>query len=486
MRKWVLVILAVMMLAPVYAGADQKQDKQAIIDELSVFSDTNPNALAQVVYLLGDGYSRDNKVDKAIALYEKAANVIGNEDILNRLGNLYNQKQDYAKAADVYQKLVGLKPDNTGYVQMLSSAYKNAGQKDKAALVWEDLTKSSKSAEVFIQAANFYNGENETDKALAAVKKAIELAPDNISYLQTLEGFYMRAEKFTDAEALCNKIAAVAKDQWLKDWSSMELINIYQKQNKIAELAEKFEKDLSQSLKDIAKYRALAELYQRNNEQDKAIGVYEKAVANGMDDKETNNRLLDLYERSNKLDKAEAQIKKIIAMSPQDAYLNERLANMLNTAGKKDEAKKTWEQVLAKSPTDAGAFSRYGDRLNEWGDSEGAVAQYKKAQEIDPKNLWYTMRVADIYIAKGNTDAAKKELNAIQTKTTDTWMKQEVDRKIKDLEARSKVAVVTPVAPAKETAPAVTAPKASPKAPEAKPVVPAAKPAAKKKGLFNR
>ena len=117
MRKWILVILAVMMMAPAAASADQKQDRHAIIDELSAFSDTNPNALTQVVYSLADNYIKDNKIDKAIALYEKAANVItGNEDILNRLGNLYSQKQDHAKAADIYQKLAGLKPDNTGYV----------------------------------------------------------------------------------------------------------------------------------------------------------------------------------------------------------------------------------------------------------------------------------------------------------------------------------------------------------------------------------
>ena len=248
---------------------------------------------------------------------------------------------------------------------MLSSAYRNAGQKDKAAMVWGNLTKNSKNAEVFIQAANFYSGENETDKALAAMKKAVELTPDNINYLQMLEGFYMRAEKFSEAEALCDKIAAAAKDQWLKDWSNMELINIYQRQNKLADLAGKFEKELGQFSKDISIYKKLAELYQRSNEQDKAIGVYEKALANGLDDRDVSNRLLDLYERSNKLDKAEAQIKKIIAASPQEIYLNERLANLLNTAGKKDEAKKAWEQILAKSPADAGAFLRYGDRLNE-------------------------------------------------------------------------------------------------------------------------
>ncbi|MCX5692095.1 MAG: tetratricopeptide repeat protein [Candidatus Omnitrophica bacterium] len=483
MRKWILVILAVMMMAPMYATADQKQDKQAIIDELSAFSDTNPNAFAQVVYLLGDSYHRDNKIDKAIALYEKAANVItGNEDILNRLGNLYNQKQDYAKAADIYQKLAGLKPDNAWYVQMLSASYKNAGQKDKAVLVWENLTKNSKNAEVFMQAANFYNDEKDTEKAIAAIKKAIELAPDNVGYLQVLEGFYMRAEKFSDAETVCNKILSSAKEAWFKEWADMELINIYQRQNKLAELAVKFENDLSQSPKDIAKYRKLAELYQRNNELDKAVGIYEKAIAAGLDDRDTNNRLLDSYERASKFDKAEEQLRKIIGMAPDDNYLYERLANLLSNAGKKDDAKKTWGQLLSKLPNDAGAYSRYGDRLMGWGDADSGIAQYRKAQSLDPKNMWYTMRIADMLIGKEKFDAAKKELNDIISKTEDQWLKQEAGRKIKDIEARISIAKpAVPAVAAQPVQPEVKAPAVSAVAPAPAKAV---KPAEKKKDLL--
>lgn len=448
MRKWFLVTLAIIiMMAPLYARADQKEDKQVIFDELNALSEANPNKLVPIVYLLEESYSKDNNIDRAIALYEKAVNVIkGNEDMLNRLGNLYNQKQDYAKAVVVYQKLVELRPDNVGYVQMLSSAYKNAGQKDKAVSVWENLMKTSKNAEVFLQAANFYNGENELDKALVAVKKAIELAPDNPSYLQTLEGFYMKAEKFTEAEALCNKILSTASDidQWLKDWSGMELINIYQRQNKIAELAEKFEKDLSQSPKDVSKYRRLVELYQRSNDKDKAIAVYEKAIDAGLNDRDIKNRLVDMYELANKLDKAEEQLKNIISASPQEIYLKERLANLLYTQGKKDEAKETWNEILAKSPADAGMFSRYGDRLNAWGDTDDAVAQYRKAQALDGANLWYTMRIADILIAKGKPDNAKKELNSIITKSKDESIKKEAERKIKDLESVAAVPHVQP------------------------------------------
>ncbi|MBU1913182.1 MAG: tetratricopeptide repeat protein [Candidatus Omnitrophica bacterium] len=487
-----VIFVAILLIFPAAGFSIEKADRDAILQELSGFMDKNPEVIRTAISMMADEYGRQKKTDEAIALYEKALKILpDNEDFLNRLGDLYNQKENYAKAAEIYKKMADAKPDNVWNFQRLSDAYTRAGDKAKATAVWEDLLKKSTKAEVFMQAANFYTGINDTEKALASIKKAIELAPDNTGYMQNLESIYMRAEKFADAEALCNKILTTAKDQWIKDWANSEFINISQRQNKLPELAAKLEKDLGSSGKDISKYKNLAEVYMRTNENDKAIGVYEKAVAAGLDDKDTNGRLLDIYERANKLDKAEAQVKKIIGMAPNDNYLYERLAGILNTAGKKEDAKKVWLELLAKTPNDIGVFARYGDRLNEWGDSDGAVAQYRKAQTLDAVNLWYTMRVADIYIGKGKLDEAKKELNNIIAKTKDTWLKQQAENKIKELEGKPKeampVSAGTVIVPAAEkTAPAAQPPKAV-TAPQTR-SAPAkeAKPETKKKGFFSR
>lgn len=465
------------------ADKAEKADKDAILQEISAFIDKSPDIIRPVIFSIADEYVNTNKVDEAIALYDKALKILpDSEDLLGRLANLYNRKADYLKSADIYKKMTELKPENTWYFNMLSDAYRNAKLDDKAAGVWEELMKKSNNPDIFIQAANFYNSQNNTDKAILAVKKAIELKPDNMSYLQALEPYYVRLEKFSDAEAVCNKVLAGAKDVWMKDWANSELINIYQKQNKLAELAAKFEKELGQAPKELSGYRKLADLYQRSNERDKAIEVYEKAVSAGLDDRDINNRLLDLYEAANKFDKAESQLKKIIAIAPQENYLYERIANLLNKAGKKEEAKKAWLELLAKAGSDASAFSRYGDRLNEWGDVEGAIAQYRKAQSLDAKNLWYTMRIADILISKEDFSAAKKELTGIIGQTTDNWMKQEAERKIKDIEAKLSAVKAEPAKPVT----AVTAPVPIKPAPEKPVAAKGTKPQEKKKGFFSR
>ncbi|HAZ10658.1 MAG: hypothetical protein A2047_04190 [Omnitrophica bacterium GWA2_41_15] len=474
---FVVFIIAAILMLPFPAFAVEKQDKDAILQEISAFIDKAPNTIRPIIFSIADEYARANKIDEAIALYEKALKILpSSEDLLGRLANLYNRKKDYLKSADIYKKMIELKPENIWYYNVLSDTYKSAKLDDKAAALWEDLMKKSNNPDIFMQAANFYKNQNNTDKAVLAVKKAIELKPDNTAYQQALESYYVKLEKFSDAEAICNKILTGSKDAWVKDWANSELINIYQKQNKLPELAVRFEKDLAQAPKELSGYRKLAELYQRNNERDKAIEVYEKAVGLGSDDKDINMRFLDLCENSEKFDKAEAQIKRIIASNPQDFYLYERLANIFVKAKKVDEAKKTWQQLLEKAPNDAGTFSRFGDRLNEWGDTNGAIQQYRKAQSLDTNSLRYTMRIADLLVNHGKIEDAKKELNNIIAKAADAWTKKEAERKVKDLEVKAKEAVSIPAVVA-------VSPQAQPA--KAAPAEKATKPA-KKKGLFSR
>ena len=451
----VLVVFVVTLaLLPMTVFAATQADKDALLAELSAFMDKDPEIIRNVVYSMADGYSRNDKTDEAIALFEKALKILpDNEDFLNRLGDLYNRKADYAKVAEIYKKLTVAKPENIWYFQRLSDAYRSADKNDEASAVWDSLIKTSKNAEAFMQAANFYSSIEDQDKAIAAAKKAAELGTENMGYLQNLESLYVRAEKFSEAEAVCTDALKTAKDQWMKDWANSELVNIYQRQDKLAELAVKFEGDLAATPGDLSQYKKLASLYQRSNQRDKAIEVYEKAVKAGVSDRNVDNELLNLYESAEDFDKAEAQMKKIMLAQPEDNYLYERLANMLGRAGKKDEAKKAWQELLAKVPDDAGAVSRYGDRLNEWGDVAGAIEQYKKAQAADSGNLWYTMRVADLLIANERLAEAKKELSSIIAKTTDDWMKQDAERKISELDARSKEAAAVAVVETKAVAP---------------------------------
>src|SRR3989338_568920 len=95
-RHMVLVVLmaAIFVLPSSLFAAEkgEKNDKDAILQELGSFIDRNHNILRTVIFSMGDEYSRENKTDEAVALYERAVKILPkDEDFMNRLGNLYNQ-----------------------------------------------------------------------------------------------------------------------------------------------------------------------------------------------------------------------------------------------------------------------------------------------------------------------------------------------------------------------------------------------------------
>jgi hypothetical protein len=49
------------------------------------------------------------------------------------------KKKAYKNFADIYKTLTELKPENAWYFNMLSDAYRNSGDKEKAASVEADL-----------------------------------------------------------------------------------------------------------------------------------------------------------------------------------------------------------------------------------------------------------------------------------------------------------------------------------------------------------
>lgn len=475
MGRILIIALIAVFLTPAAVFADEKQDKQAILEELGSYADKDASILNGAIFSMGDAYLRENKIDSAVALYEKALNILpNNEDLLNRAGNLYSQKMNYDKAIAIYKKLTEMKPDNSWYFQMLSTALNAAGKKEEAGKIWKDLiAKKGEDSNMLNQAANFYANLNDMESAIPLAEKAAKLDANNVGYMQNLAGLYSRAGKFDKAEEAYKNIVSVAKDQWLKDWANGELLNIYQKQNKLDDLASKIEVDLAKTPNDIGLLKQLGELFIRKGDNAKALPIFQKAIKISSDDRNINNRLIDLYEWQGNFTEAAMQMENLVKIAPNEPYLLERLANLYGKADRKEEAKKTWAILTSKVTNDAGLYSRCAEGLYKLGDIAGAVDQLKKAQAMDAGNLSYTLRSASMLIDAGKIEEAKVALGKITVDAKEDWMKDEAKKKLEEIINMKEA----PAASVKQ---------------EAKPVAVEAKPAAKKeepkkkKGFLGR
>nr|MBU1327718.1 tetratricopeptide repeat protein [Candidatus Omnitrophota bacterium] len=437
-REYAVLIMfvAVVLALPAMAFSAEKTDKDAILQELVASMDKNPDMLRNAVFQTGDEYMRQNKTDETIALYEKALKALpDNEDLMTRLANMYSQKQAYKSSADIYKRLTELKPENAFYFNMLSDAYRNAGDNEKAAGVWKDiLAKRPDDAGILSQAANFYSSINDMDNAILLTEKLTKLEPSNAEYQRMLAEYYSRTDKIDKAEAAYNKIIETAKELWQKESANMGLLDIYQKQNKMDDAAKSYEAALQKNPNDISKYKILAELYMRKGDNAKVLDIYERAVKADPNDSDVANRLVDAYESNGKLDQAIAQVQKLMQANPNDTFLMDRLSNIYERAGKKEDAKKAWEALMAKGTNDVGLYGRYADALNRMGDTNGAIAQLKKAQQLDLNNMYYTLRMTEVLAANNQQDEAKAILTKLMNEAKDNYIKEDAKRRLEQID----------------------------------------------------
>ena len=140
---------------------------------------------------LATAYEQVRYLDKATGIYQQ---VVVNErknspitqEKLKTLGELYLARFKYSQAADIYQELLSLtevnEPKQVVYLQNLADIYDRISQPEQAIAVKQRLialsadTQTSKIADLQIAIARDYETLNQTDEAIEAYNRALEIA----------------------------------------------------------------------------------------------------------------------------------------------------------------------------------------------------------------------------------------------------------------------------------------------------------------------
>jgi tetratricopeptide (TPR) repeat protein len=93
-----------------------------------------------------------------------------------------NSKKDLQRAAEAFQKLTVLEPDNTDYLEGLASAYGRSNDYAKAAKVYQKLVKIEPEKQDYWYAwAQSADASGDKTTAILAYSKFIKLVPDDPS-----------------------------------------------------------------------------------------------------------------------------------------------------------------------------------------------------------------------------------------------------------------------------------------------------------------
>jgi tetratricopeptide (TPR) repeat protein len=135
---------------------------------------------ADLYFILGDLYSDSNRVEDAIAAYKKSLELNPKQkEVLLNLGTLYAEKSMLQEAMAELKKAIGLDPDYAGAWANIALVAERLDVDKEAINAHEKLATLGKAEALnYFHLGILYAKNNQSDPAITAFAKAIELEPE--------------------------------------------------------------------------------------------------------------------------------------------------------------------------------------------------------------------------------------------------------------------------------------------------------------------
>jgi tetratricopeptide (TPR) repeat protein len=293
------------------------------------------------------------------------------------------QKQDYAQAESVLQKLVA--SDSENYV------------------AWFDLG--------FVE-----NALGKQPDSIAAYRKSVAAKPNvfesNLNLgLQLAKAGQPDAEKFLHAATQLTPTSHVAEGQERAWLSLAHLLEPTKPEESIA--AYQHAADLLP--KDVEPHLSAGLLLEKQNKFSDAEQEYRKALAIDPASSEATIGLANIYMRGRRFPDAEAELRKIVAAHPEQAGAHVQLGRVLAAQAKNDEAIAELQEALKRTPADTALQRDLADLYSSAGKNEQAEAAYRTLVRAHPDDaeLHHSLGVS-LLKQKKFADAQKEFLQTVK------------------------------------------------------------------------
>jgi len=268
----------------------------------------------------------------------------------------------------------------------------------------------------FNNLGNSYKDAGDTEQALLALERAVEINPSLSESRANLGNVYLKMGQIrdaiyeyraalkinpNDAKTHNNFGNAYTRRGWLNDaiseyTQSLELnpnfieayknlANAYCKQDKFGRAITQLKEAIILEPKDVSCHSQLGDVYSQMGNYKKAISQYKKALKIKGDFAEAHYGLGICYNKLGLFGKEIRAYKKALASEPDMVAALANLGNAYFREQKYDAAIELYEKAIEIKPDDEAIYYNLGAAYSNKSDYEQAVVEYKKAVEIDPK-----------------------------------------------------------------------------------------------------
>ena len=177
-----------------------------ILEEMSRFNKETP----AVFFELSRIYELKDEKDKAVEFIQKAIELDRENTWYQRLlAKLHQDQGQFLQAANVYQGLVRLAPEEAEYYYMWAFLLVKAKDLDQAIKVYDQLeARIGFNEEIARRRHTLYMGKGKTKKAGRELERLVEMFPENTDYRHLLASFY---EKGFNQNAAAEQYRAILR-----------------------------------------------------------------------------------------------------------------------------------------------------------------------------------------------------------------------------------------------------------------------------------
>ena len=331
------------------------------------------------------------------------------------LAEIYAGNEWIEDAVAAYQKAISLAPDNLDYIEYFGEFYFRQGNREKVVETWNQIVDADKAiAENYDRLAKLFDAKDFSTEAIAASRKAVELAPDAYRYREALAKRLMENEDYADALAEYAAAAKLAPNAFFAEQMGDQQLEIYRRQGTLVSQIEALEAELEAPKRApddaFGMHKRLAKMYLKLGNITYAIEILLKTKALQPGDVTVNRWLAEIYARQGLRDDANAIYTHLIEVD--NANAREYYANIARSHLKVMDfgaATDAAKQAIAHSPRNPEGHQMLAQIAKQMGNYENAVDSLKQAIRLRPEATDIRSELAEIYKLSGNPRQALEQ-----------------------------------------------------------------------------
>ena len=390
-------------------NAEKFEDAAA---EYEVLSKQDPDDFG-IYRELGELYLQLENQDKAKTVYQKMIDRNPkNAGTHLILAEIYAGHEWVDDAVVQYEKAISLSPNNLDYIEYFGDFYLRQGNREKALETWNRMVADDNAiAANYDRLAQLFKAKNFKTEAIAAIRKTVELMPDEYRYHEALAKHLLENGDYDAALTEYTAAMKLAPNEFFAEKMNDKRIELYRRQGTLLDKIENIEAELEKpGLADtdiFAHHKQLTKMYLKLGNITYALEVLLKAKQFKPNDIGVNRWLATVYNRQGRRDEANAIYMSLIEIDSANAReyhanIAKSYLNVLDFEAATASAK----QVIANSPRNPEGHQLLAQIAKQSKNYDTAIDSLKQAIRLRPEAVDTRAELAVVYKLSGKLQQA--------------------------------------------------------------------------------